>query len=58
MIHPYLDRPAQLFLLETQYHTNNPGMQVLPPIISHNADGSYSPMVRCLLQPNDDEQTS
>ena len=53
MIHPYSDRPASLFLLEAQYHTLNRGLTVLPPLISHAQDGSYSQAVYKMMHANE-----
>lgn len=53
MIHPYSDRQASLFLLEAQYHTPNRGLIVLPPLISHAQDGSYSQAVYKMMHANE-----
>lgn len=40
-VHAYVDRPAWIFLAEF-VKGGHPGLEVVPPLIMYNADGSYS----------------
>lgn len=40
-VHSYVDRPAWIFLAEF-VKGGHPGLEVLPPLIMYNQDGSYS----------------
>lgn len=44
MIHGHLDKKAKLFLVEG-IRGGSKGMEILPPLIVHNEDGSYSQTV-------------
>jgi tRNA1Val (adenine37-N6)-methyltransferase len=41
MVHPYHDKPASLALIEA-VKEGGTGLEVLPPLIVHGADGSYT----------------
>ena len=40
-VHSYVDRPAWIFLAEF-VKGGHPGLEVLPPLVMYNKDGSYS----------------
>jgi tRNA1Val (adenine37-N6)-methyltransferase len=45
LVHPYLDKPASLVLLESVKEAGS-GMEVLPPLIVHEPDGGYTKEMR------------
>ncbi len=47
LVHAYHDRHASLVLVEAKKNAA-PGMNVLPPLIVHNAGGAYSPEIQDL----------
>lgn len=44
-VHPFPDQEANIVLVEGMKN-GKPGMKVLPPIYTHNEDGSYTPQVK------------
>ncbi len=46
-IHPYINRPAISFMLETRFQSTK-GLIVEQPIIVHNTDGSFKPEIKTL----------
>lgn len=49
MVHPFRDRPASLVLLEAAKE-GGCGMEVLPPLIVHEAGGSYTPEMAAIYR--------
>jgi len=47
LVHPYLDRPASLVLLESIKEGGN-GLEVLPPLIVHEPGGGYTKEIRAI----------
>ncbi|QVI36035.1 SAM-dependent methyltransferase [Lacticaseibacillus chiayiensis] len=48
-IHPREDREANMVLIAAIKAGRPDGLRIMPPLIVHEADGSYSPVVRRLL---------
>jgi tRNA1(Val) A37 N6-methylase TrmN6 len=49
MVHSHADRPASVILIEA-VKSAAPGMDILPPLIVHAPDGSYSREVQRLYE--------
>lgn len=49
-IHPREDREANMVLIAAIKAGRPDGLRIMPPLIVHEADGSYTPAVRRLLQ--------
>ncbi len=47
-VHPLPERPARLILVEARYHGKS-GVEILPPLILHDATGSYTEEARRIL---------
>jgi tRNA1Val (adenine37-N6)-methyltransferase len=45
LVHPYADKPASLVLIEA-VKSAGIGLDVLPPLIVHEADGKYTEEMR------------
>lgn len=54
-VHSKLDKPAWIFLMEMQ-KGGSYGMDVLPPLIMYNADGSYTEQVQKFYVPQEKEE--
>ena len=50
MVHPYKDRPATLFLLQAKKGGSLSGLQVTPPLILREADGSYTEKLKKIYE--------
>ena len=44
-IHPFNDKEANILLIEG-VKNGNPGLKILPPIISHNKNGEYTEEIK------------
>lgn len=47
LVHPYQDRPASLILIEA-VKSAGIGLQVMPPLVVHKADGGYTEEMRTI----------
>ncbi|RME03759.1 MAG: methyltransferase domain-containing protein [Deltaproteobacteria bacterium] len=56
-VHPHPGNPARLILVEARYH-GKPSVEILPPLILHDATGSYSEEAERILSPPSPVATS
>ena len=51
LIYPFKDKEANVLLIEGKKN-GNPGLKILPPLYTHNLDGSYSDEVKKFFENN------
>lgn len=47
-VHPFIDEPANVVLLIAKKGAKPGSLDVLPPVITHQADGSYTPQINAM----------
>jgi tRNA1Val (adenine37-N6)-methyltransferase len=47
-VHPFLDAPANVVILTAKKGSKPGSLEVLPPVITHQSDGTYTPQIKAM----------